>query len=247
MNRLFVRAGKAGPFIGSLLGCIPQCGFSVLSANLYTGGVITLGTLIAVFLSTSDEAVILLAAHTGAAKEILRLIIVKVIIAVIAGYAVDFIGKRLHRDNLAHSVDLCEHDHCGCDEREGVVVPTLIHTAKVFGFLLLFTTVLNFAVSFIGEERLSALLLSNSPLQPVFAALIGFIPNCAASVLLTKLYLGGALTFGSVIAGLCTGAGTGMLILFREKSKIKENLKIAGIIYVISVFAGLILQLIPIK
>lgn len=244
INNLFLKSGrKAGPLIGSLLGCIPQCGFSVLSANLYTGGVITVGTLIAVFLSTSDEAVILLGAHPGAVREILRLLITKIIIAVISGYTVDFILNRFGKKRREELNDLCEHDHCGCDEREGVIVPALIHTARVFGFLLLFTVVLNFAVALLGTERISSFLLSGSVFQPLFAALIGFIPNCAASVLLTQLYLEGALSFGSVIAGLCTGAGAGLLILFREKSRIKGNLKILGILYICAVIPGMLLQI----
>lgn len=243
LSRVFRKDGKAGPLAGAVLGCIPQCGFSVMCANLYTGGIITTGTLIAVFLSTSDEAVILLGARPGAAAEILKLLVTKVIIAIIAGYAVDFIAKRFFKGNGDDLSDLCEHDHCGCDEHEGIVIPALVHTAKVFGFLLLFSVILNFAVEFIGSERLSALLLSDSVFQPVFAALLGFIPNCAASVLLTQLYLEGALSFGSVIAGLGTSAGAGMLILFREKSRIKGNLKLIGILYICAVIPGMILQI----
>lgn len=238
VNNLFKRSGRLGPLLGSLLGCVPQCGFSVLSANLYLGGVISLGTLIAVFLSTSDEAVILLASNPGASGEILKLLIVKVVIAVAVGYLVDLFFKQ-KSENLE---DICDHDKCHCHEHKGVLVPTLIHTGKVFGFLLLFTVILNFAVAFIGTERLSAILLSDSIFQPFLSALVGFIPNCASSVLLTELYLEGAVTFGSVVAGLSTSAGTGLLILFREKSRIKDNLKIIAILYVSAVFFGTILQ-----
>ncbi|MGN0539787.1 MAG: putative manganese transporter [Candidatus Fimenecus sp.] len=241
-DKLFRRTDKSGPLVGALLGCVPQCGFSVLCANLYTGGIVTLGTLIAVFLSTSDEAVILLASSPNGGKEVLRLIAVKVIIAVIAGYMIDIFGKRFFKNKVSES-DLCEHDRCGCEEREGVFVPALIHTVKVFGFLLLFTVILNFAVALSGEERLGSVLLTNSVFQPFLAALLGFIPNCASSVMLTQLYTEGALSFGSVIAGLCTNAGAGLIVLMRERSRAKDNMKIIGILYVCAVIPGIILHL----
>lgn len=246
LSRFFARSGKAGPAVGALLGCVPQCGFSVMSANLYAGGVITLGTLIAVFLSTSDEAVILLVAEPGRRLDIFQLLFTKVIIAVIAGYIVDFLGRRRAWKNPGKISDLCDHEHCGCHDHKGVFVPALIHTAKVFGFLLLFTVLLNFAVVLLGDERLSHILLSDSVFQPFLAALVGFIPNCAASVLLTQLYLEGAISFGSVIAGLCTGAGAGLLILFRENRHARDNLKIMGILYICAVIPGVLLQLLGI-
>lgn len=241
-DKLFRRTDKSGPLVGALLGCVPQCGFSVLCANLYTGGIVTLGTLIAVFLSTSDEAIILLASSPNGGKEVLRLIAVKVIIAVIAGYAIDIFGKRFFKTKVWEN-GLCEHDHCGCEEHKGVLVPALIHTVKVFGFLLLFTVILNFAVAFLGEERLGSVLLTNSAFQPFLAALLGFIPNCASSVMLTQLYTEGALSFGSVIAGLCTNAGAGLIVLMREKSRVKDNVKIIGILYICAVIPGIILHL----
>lgn len=252
INNAFKKSGKAGPLIASLLGCIPQCGFSVLSANLYSGGVITLGTLIAVFLATSDEAVILLMSSPDAAKEIAKLIITKIIIAVVSGYIIDFLlrGKchYCHEHDSEHthehSHDLCEQDHCGCDDDGGVLRPALIHTVKVFGFLLLFTVIIDFTVAVLGTEKLSALLLTDSIFQPILTALVGFIPNCATSVLITRLYIEGAISFGSVIAGLCTNAGAGLLVLFRNKAKIKENLKIAGILYICSIISGIILHLV---
>lgn len=244
IKHLFTRAGSAGPLIGTLLGCIPQCGFSVMCANLYSSGIIALGTLVAVFLSTSDEAVILLATAENGSYEILRLIASKIIIALIFGYAIYFIEKKKHKPHHHHSHDLCEHDHCGCEENGGVLRPALIHTIKVFGFLLLFTILIDFFVAFVGTDRLSHLLLSDSVFQPFLSAIIGFIPNCASSILLTQLYIEGTLSFGALIAGLCTNAGAGVLILFRDKTKIKENLKIVGIMYFCAVIPGIILHLI---
>ncbi len=243
VKHLFTLAGSTGPFIGTLLGCIPQCGFSVMCANLYSSGIITLGTLIAVFLSTSDEAIILLAASPNGKIEIVRLIISKVIIALVFGYVIYFIEKKKHKSHNHHSHDLCEHDHCGCHEHGGVIRPALIHTIKVFGFLLLFTIIIDLFVYFVGTERLSLLLLSDSVFQPFLSALIGFIPNCASSILLTQLYIEETLSFGALIAGLCTNAGAGLLILFRDKSKLKENLKIMGILYLCAIIPGIILHL----
>ena len=243
LKHLFTRAGALGPFLGTLLGCSPQCGFSVMCANLYSSGIIALGTLIAVFLSTSDEAVILLATAENGSYEILKLLITKIVIALLFGYVIYFIERKNHKEHHHHSHDLCEHDHCGCHEEGGVIRPAFIHTVKVFGFLLLFTIIIDLFVSFIGTERLSHLLLSDSVFQPFLSALIGFIPNCASSVLLTHLYIEGTLSFGALIAGLCTNAGAGMLILFRDNSKIKENIRIIGIMYICAVIPGIILHL----
>lgn len=243
IRTFFARTGVTGPFVGTILGCIPQCGFSVMSANLYSSGIITLGTLIAVFLSTSDEAIILLATANNGGVEIFKLLITKIIIALICGYVIYFIEKKHNHSHHHHSHDLCEHDHCGCEENGGVLRPALIHTIKVFGFLLLFTIIINLLVAFIGTNTLSHILLSNSVFQPLLSAIIGLIPNCASSILLTQLYISGTLSFGSLVAGLCTNAGAGMLILFRNKKKIKENFKILAILYLCSMVPGIILHL----
>lgn len=243
IRHLFTRVGSAGPLVGTLSGCVPQCGFSVMSANLYSSGIITLGTLIAVFLATSDEAVILLATSHNGGFEIFRLLVTKIIIALFFGYLIYFIEKKNHKHHHHHSHDLCEHDHCGCEENGKILRPALIHTSKVFGFLLLFTIIIDLAVLFIGTDSLSRILLSDSVFQPLLSALIGFIPNCASSVLLTQLYIEGTLTFGSLIAGLCTNAGAGLLILFRDKSKVRKNLKILGILYICAIIPAIILHL----
>ena len=243
IKHLFARVGSAGPLIGTLSGCIPQCGFSVMSANLYESGIITRATLLAVFLATSDEALILLATAENGGFEVFRLLITKIIIALVFGYFLYFLDKKHHTAHHHHSHDLCEHDHCGCEENGGVLKPTLIHTIKVFGFLLIFTIIIDFAILFIGTDKLSQILLSESALQPLLSAIIGFIPNCASSVILTSLYIEGTLSFGALISGLCVNAGTGLLVLFRDKAKIKDNLKILLLLYISSVVPGLILHL----
>lgn len=243
IRHLFTRAGTAGPAVATILGCIPQCGFSVMSANLYSSGIITRATLLAVFLATSDEAVILLAAAHNGGFEIFKLLLTKIIIALVFGYFLYFLEQKHHTEHHHHSHDLCEHDHCGCEQNGKLLRPALIHTVKVFGFLLLFTIIIDLAILFIGTDSLSRFLLSDSIFQPLLSALIGFIPNCASSVLLTQLYIEGTLSFGSLIAGLCTNAGAGLLILFRNKAKIKENLKILLLLYISSVIPGLILHI----
>lgn len=244
INSLIARSGKAGPFFGAVLGCIPQCGFSVFSANLYSGGAVTLGTLIAVFLSTSDEAVLIMLGHPDRRFDILKLIAVKVVVAIIFGYLIDLIFRKAKKEEH-HFEDHCKD--CGChDEHGGILHPALHHTLKTMGFLVVIVFILNFLVEWVGTEGLQKLMLGNSVFQPLIAGLIGLIPNCAASILLTELYLNGAISFGSVIAGLCTGAGAGMLVLFKENKSVKENLKIIGLLYACAVIAGMAVSFLPI-
>ena len=240
ISKKLASSGKAGPVIGAVLGCIPQCGFSVFSANLFSNGVITIGTLIAVFLATSDEAILIMLTYPDRKFEILKLIISKVIIAVIFGYVVDFISKK--RPIPEKRIE--DHCHsCGChDEHGGILKPAVHHTLKISGFLLLIVFILNLMVETIGIDGLSRLMLNNSVLQPFIAGIIGLIPNCAASILLTELYLKGAISFASVISGLCTGAGAGLIVLFKENRPQKENFKIVGILYAIAVISGTLIS-----
>lgn len=238
-NKMLSKVGAAGPLVGALFGCIPQCGFSVMAANLFAGGVLSAGTLISVFIATSDEAVLILMGNPGRGKEIFFLLAVKVAIAVIAGYIVDLLPIA-RRENHKHLEDLC-HD-CGCHEHHGIVRPALNHTVKIIIYLFLFSGALNLLTEIIGIDTLSALLLGNTIFQPLIAALIGFIPNCAASVILTQLYLDHVISFASVTAGLSTGAGVGLIVLFKMNSNKNENMKIIGILYLTAVIAGLLLS-----
>lgn len=240
IERSLIRTSKAGPAIGALLGCFPQCGFSVIASNLYAGGVITLGTLLAVFLSTSDEALLILLAHPESTRSILPLLAAKVIIAIIAGYTANiFFGKYITSEK--HIEELCEDSCCGCDEENGILRPAITHTLQLFAFIFAFTAVLDLIIDLVGLETVASVLLEGSLMQPLLAALIGFIPNCVPSVILTELYLSGTLSFASIVAGLCTNAGMGLIVLFRVNKNVRENLKILGILYVISVVAGTIL------
>lgn len=247
MNRMLAKVGHAGPIVGALLGCIPQCGFSVVAANLYAGGILTPGTLLAVFLATSDEAVLILLGNPGRGQDILVLLGVKVLIGTVAGYLIDFLIPKRH-DHEADMERICAD--CGCHEHGavhehghgGIVRAALHHTIRVFVYIFIFTGILSFAIELLGIERLSAILLGDSIFQPLIAAVIGMIPNCAASVMLTELYLNGAISFASVVAGLCTGAGIGLVVLFRMNEDVKENLKIVGLLYAVAAVSGVLLE-----
>lgn len=238
--KVMEKVGKAGPVAGAVAGCVPQCGFSVMAANLYAGGLISVGTLLAVFLATSDEAVLIILSQPGYVRQVAELLAVKVIIAIAAGYFVDiFLKNKLSVKK--ESGNLC--DHCGCHEaKAGILRPAWRHTIRLFLYLLVFTFVLDLCIEVFGIESLSEVLLGNTPFQPVIAALIGLLPNCAASVILTQLYLSGAISFGSVVAGLCTGAGAGLLVLFRINRNRRENVKITVTLYVIAIVSGLVIQ-----
>ena len=255
MSAMLARAGRMGPLIGALLGCVPQCGFSVMASELYVSGVVTLGTLLSVYLSTSDEAVIILLANPGHLKEIVLLLVTKVCIAVLFGYLTYFFGAKL--TGIKHRPSGRGHSHgdaCACCGREDlhtggwkdIFRHALSHTLEVLLFLFLTTFVLNLLMELAGRELIGRLLLQNSLLQPAVAALIGLIPNCAASVILTELYLDGVISFASVVAGLCTGAGAGLIVMFRENHHIKENFKVVGLLYASAVISGLALSFLPI-
>jgi hypothetical protein len=233
------KLNKAGPAIGTALGCVPQCGFSASASNLYTTGLITEGTLIAVFLATSDEAIPLLISNPDSHGAIWKLILCKLAIGVVAGFTIDGIYKLLKIKKAP--VDLCED--CGCDEEKNIWIPTIKHTVKIVIFILIVNIALGFAMELLGHDRLNAILLSGSLAQPFVTALIGLIPNCAVSVALTELYVGGSLSFGSAVAGLCSGAGVGLTVLFKANKNWKENLRVVGILYLISAIFGFVLML----
>lgn len=236
------RMGAWGPVGGAFLGCIPQCGFSVAAANFYAGGVITIGTLLAVFLSTSDEAIPIILAHPDQLHTLWPLILVKLLLAIVVGILTDLVTDIFVKEKKQkHVHDLCEH--CDC-ENDGILRPALRHTVQIFCFLLIVNILLGAGIHYIGEDTISRWLLNGSVLQPFLTALIGFIPNCASSVILTELFLSGSLTFGSVVAGLATGAGLGLAVLFRiNKRHMKQNFIIMGILYAVSVAAGLLMNL----
>lgn len=239
-GKLLKKVGKAGPVVGAVLGCVPQCGFSVLAANLYAGGVLSAGTLIAVFTATSDEAVLILMANPGRAGEIIRLLAVKVVIAVAAGYFVDGVMQK-YIVRTEKNVHIKTRETVRSSKVE-VVREAIGHTFRIFAYLFVFNLILNFAIELLGIQKLSEILLGNTVFQPIIAAIIGLIPNCAASVILTQLYLSGAISFASVVSGLCTGAGVGLIVLFKMNSDKKENFRILLTLVATASVAGMFLQ-----
>lgn len=236
-SRLLSGVGKAGPLVGAALGCVPQCGFSAAAANLYSGGLLSLGTLIAVFLSTSDEAVFILLAHPGNGKTVVSLLALKAAIGTAAGFLIDVLFRNRKKEKQIG--EMCQT--CGCGGGNGIFRPAFIHTARLAVYLLAFTFCLNLVLSFAGVERLAQILGKDTLLQPFIAALLGMVPNCSASVLITELYLSGGLSFGAALAGLCAGAGIGPVVLFRSNHAPRENAGILLLLYGCAVLAGIIL------
>lgn len=243
------KAGWLGPAWGGLLGIVPQCGFSAAAANLYAGRAISLGTLLAVFLSTSDEMLPIMISEAVPVPVIVRLLLTKAGIAVLAGFMVDAVCHILPGKPTGQADDesglmierLCEKEHCHCEEG-GIVKSALRHTIHIFLFILLITFLLNLIFAVVGEDTLG-LLISDMSVAGIFgAALVGLIPNCAVSVALTQLYLHGILSSGQLLAGLLVGAGVGLLVLYRVNPELKENLKITGLLYLIGVAGGLMVN-----
>ena len=235
-------AGRSGPVIGGALGIFPQCGFSTAASNLYAGRIITMGTLVAVFLSTSDEMLPIMISENVGLQMIGRILAVKVVVAVLVGFAVDCTMRKGDKDmQIGH---LCEQHHCHCEN--GIWKSALRHTAEIFIYILLISLVLNLLIAWIGEDVLSGVILNRPIIGTMIAALIGFIPNCAASVIITQLYLGGMLSAGSMIAGLLSGTGVGFLVLLRVNDDRRENLGLACLLYVTGVLAGIVIELLGI-
>ncbi len=249
--------GTLGPIVGALLGCIPQCGFSVVASALYVKRVISVGTLLAVFLSTSDEAVPVLLSMPDKAKMVGVLIVIKVVIAIAAGVGIDYVIRVCQAPRPkevtanASSVAVVKA-HAGCcshglDGRptkvQALFLHPLQHTARISGFLLLLTIVLNFVVEQMGPERIGAVLLRGTIFQPVLASLIGLVPNCFASVLLAELYAKGSISFGALVAGLCAGGGLGILVLLKENRDFKDTAFVVGLLLTVSIVSGIVIQL----
>lgn len=243
---------RLGIISAAALGLFPQCGFSVAAANLFSERLITAGTMIAVFISTSDEAIPIFVSNTESIKWLLPLLAIKFLYAIIVGAVVDLLFKLCKLDhaqahnhhNNTHIHEGGEHHHCAdCDSNGSIIKNAVKRTISIFLFILLTSFILNTIIHYVGEERLSVLLMTNSFLQPFVAALIGLIPNCAASVVLSELFVSGALSFGSLTAGLCAGAGIGLLVLFKVNHNMKQNFLILGCLYSTSVLLGVILQL----
>lgn len=238
------KAGRVGPLLGGILGIIPQCGFSAVVANFYACGLISVGTLLAIFLSTSDEMLPILLTSDLSNTTVLQILGIKVLIAVTAGFLTDQLWNTKTASVEPHIHDFCEQESCHCEH--GVLRSALTHTCKVITFIFIVTFFLNLFLHKGGEEILENCLRQQTILGPVIAGIVGLIPNCASSVVLTKLFVSGALTFGSMMSGLLVNAGIGLLVLIRIHPSKKEILKIILLLYTIGVGSGILLQFFPI-
>lgn len=239
LERSLGRTRRMGPLIGTLAGIFPQCGVSAAAASLYAGGAITVGTLMAVFLSTSDELIPVLISEKVPVSLILKIVAAKVVAGVAVGFAVNAVmtvfgrgGTRLHVD------ELCAHSRCSCRERKGVLVPALVHTAEIFLFILAVSAVFEIALHYLGEDSLRNLVLNDPWIGEAIAGLVGFIPNCAVSVSSAQLYLKGGMSSGALMAMSLTGSGVGLLVLFRTNRHWVANISIMAALYVSGVVFG---------
>lgn len=237
------KAGRLGPVVGALVGALPQCGFSTAASNLFAGRVITLGTLIAIYLSTSDEMLPIMISENIPVTTILGILGIKVLIGILAGLLIDVILSG-RKDEHNHIHEMCEEENCHCER--GIWYSAFVHTLHITLFIFLINLVMDLLIHSIGEEVLGQIILNKPVLGQVVAGLVGLIPNCASSVVITELFLEGTLSFGAMMSGLLVNAGVGVLVLFRVNKDKKENLKILGLLYVIGVIAGIILGFLPI-
>lgn len=239
-TKFISKQGRLGPLWGSILGAFPQCGFSVASSNLYAFRVISLGTLISVYLSTSDEMLAVMISNQIDISLIIQILLVKIGIGMFSGFLIDFI---FHKKTLVPKEKnyLCEEEHCHCEKN--IFLSSLHHTVYTFFFIFVVSLLLEILIAWIGEDNLGVFLTNNKVLGPFISSLIGLIPNCASSVIVTELFLNDVLSFGSMISGLLTAAGAGMIVLFKNNKNWKENLGIILLLYGIGVISGLLINL----
>lgn len=238
------KAGRMGPLFGGVLGIFPQCGFSAAAANLYAGGLITAGTLVAVFLSTSDEMLPIFISEAVPAGTIVKILLAKMVLGMVSGFVLDFLYHKILRKEIRYKNihTMCESEHCRCDE--GVLSSAVRHTLRILLFIFLFTLILNALIEWIGQERLYGLVLSAPVAGELIAGVVGLIPNCAASVVVTELYLEGVIGAGPMMTGLLAGAGVGVLLLCRmNRGHAKQNIGIIAFLYLSSVAWGILVEL----
>lgn len=243
-RKIVEKSGKFGPLVGAVLGAFPQCGFSAAGSSLYAGRVITLGTLFAIYLSTSDEMLPIMISEAVPFPVIAKILLLKIVIGFVMGFLIDILLRKYGKEEHEHIGEMCDHDHCHCEE--GIVKSAAVHTLQVTFFIVLITFGLNFVLHAVGEDALSELFFNRGILGEMTAGLIGLIPNCAASVTVTQLYLEGVLSFGAMLSGLMTGSGVGLLVLYKVNHNWKENICITGILYVIGTVCGIVVNFIGI-
>ena len=236
-KRIVEKAGKFGPVIGSFLGVIPQCGFSVAATNLYATRIITLGTLISIYLSTSDEMLPILLSEKVEFSLIAEVLLIKIIVGITCGFIIDLVYRKKEKVEIQ---EFCHDKHCDCEH--SILKSTLKHTFDIFVFIFLISFVLNLAFSYLGEDVISSILMKDSIFGSFLTSLLGLIPNCFSSVLITQLYLKNTISFASMIGGLLTGSGVALLVLFRVNKDKKENLRILFLLYLIGALTGLLIS-----
>lgn len=239
-SKIIKKTGKFGPIIGSLLGALPQCGFGVAATNLYATKIITLGTLVSIYLSTSDEMLAILITNKVSISFISYILIIKIVIAFICGYIIDLIlSKKISAKKEIKN--FCEEEHCHCEN--GILKSALHHTLNVALFILIVEFIINISIHYLGKDIIAKFLMRNSIFGAFLTSLIGLIPNCASSVIITELFLSGTIKFGSLIGGLLTGSGVSILVLFKVNKNLKENIFILVILYLIGALSGLIINI----
>ncbi len=242
INSLLKKTGKSGVLVGSLAAIIPQCGFSVIASSLYSKRIITRGCLIAVYLATSDETIPILLATPAKAYLIIPIVAVKLVIGLVAGYLIDIIRPQAVVKNEDFSVDFmeeegcCKHDIEHGHKREILIHP-IIHTANVFGFILIITLILNYCLESVS---ITNLLEGGKYIQPIIASFIGLIPNCAISIGVTMMLIKGSITFGAAMSALLANAGLGLLVLLKNND-FKDTAKIIAFLLAISIVSGMVL------
>lgn len=247
INHFMKESEKTGPAIGSLAAIVPQCGFSIIASSLYSGRLITKGTLIAIYLATSDEAIPVLLARPDKVWLVVPVIAVKLVVAICAGYLIDLIFKtRLVKDAIVEVPDegCCKHDIISLNKNNLWLHP-LVHTVNVFAFVLVITLFLNY---FVTDSVISAFFTNTSfkykILEPVVTGVLGLIPNCAVSIAFTMMLIKGTISFGAAMAGLFSNAGLGLLVLLRKNTSIKDTALIIILLLLISILGGIALQFI---
>ncbi len=237
-ENIISKSGKLGPIVGALLGAVPQCGFSVLATNLYVTRIISLGSLISIYLSTSDELIPLMISHNAPITKILSIVSIKVVIGMISGFLIDLLIRKTTKSDFV----LCEDEDCDCDH--SIIKSSLIHTLKIAFFILIITFLINILFHYVNLSFLESALKNNKILTPFIASLIGLIPNCASSVMISELYLNNLISLGTTLSGLLTGSGVAIMVLVRKNKNISENIFIIGLIYIIGVIWGLLFNFI---
>ena len=248
---LMKKAGKWGPFLGGALGAVPQCGFSASMSNLYAENIISMGTLVAVFLSTSDEMLPIMISGISSgdirAWSVVKILLVKILLGVVVGFIVDGVARLCSKKEKNIDIEsLCHDDHCGCEEGN-IFLSAFIHTLKILAFILVVSFALNTVIYFIGEDALGNF-ISSLPVVvgPLATALVGLVPNCASSIVITQLYMSGVISAGSMLAALLSGSGIGLLILFRVNKNMKSNFAVLGIVYGSGAVIGIICDLLKV-